>query len=705
MTFSYLSSRAVSSLFSHTLMTSAAVVAVSVALAGRAQAEAEAQPMVLSPLSVEGTTPDQGYRPGATRSATKSDTELRNVPQAVTVITRQALDDLDMKGMADVVRYVPGVTMGQGEGHRDAPTIRGNSSTADFFVDGIRDDVQYFRDLYNVERVEILKGPNAMIFGRGGGGGVINRVSKRADGTTGVQGALEAGSFSARRGELDAGTAVTDAFAVRLNGVYENSGSFRRHVDVERYGINPTVTYSPSSETSIVLSYEHFNDDRTVDRGLPSQNGRPYGGGRSTFFGNPDLSQSAIKVHLGTAIIEHAFSDSISLRNATLLGSYDKFYQNVFPRNAVTAAGTLNLEAYQSGTQRNNVFNQTDLTLKAATGAINHAILIGAEIGRQSTDNLRNNSTFNPVVSAGNPLNTSAVVFDVPNQNNHTRAKVAAFYIQDQIALLPQLDFIAGLRYDHFTLAFDNALNARSFARTDDLLSPRAGLVYRARNDLSLYASYSVSFLPSSGDQFSSLDATSEALKPEKFENLEAGLKWDITDRLGMTLALYRLDRTNTRAPGATAGTIVLTGAQRSKGLELAFEGAVTDAWQILAGYAYQDAEIRRTTSAAPVGRVLPLVPKHSFSLWNKYQVMPLLGVGLGVVHQDDIFASISNTVTLPSFTRVDAGLFLTVSEKVSAQLNVENLFDTTYYWTAHNDNNISPGAPTSFRLGFRVRL
>jgi len=692
-----------SSVFSYRLMISTAAAAISATLAGGAYAQPE--PLLIPPVSVETTLPDDGYRPGAIRSATKTDADLRNVPQSATVITRQAIDDLDMKGMADVVRYVPGVTMGQGEGHRDAPTMRGNSSTADFFVDGIRDDLQYFRDLYNLERVEILKGPNAMIFGRGGGGGVINRVSKRADGVTGVQGTLEAGSFSAWRGELDAGAAVTDAFAVRMNGMSENSGSFRSHVDIKRYGLNPTLTYSPSSATSIALSYEYFNDDRTVDRGLPSQNGRPYAGGRSTFFGNPDLSYSAVQVHLGTATLEHAFNDSISLRNATLVGWYDKYYQNVFPRNAVSALGTLNLEAYQSATDRNNIFNQTDLTIRTATGAVEHTILIGAELGGQSTDNLRNNSTFNPVIVAANPFNTSPVVFDVPNQNNHARAKVAAFYIQDQIALLPQLDLIAGLRYDHFTLDFKNALNGRSFSRTDDLVSPRAGLVYRASGDISLYTSYSVSFLPSSGDQFSSLDATAEALKPEKFENIEVGLKWDITDRLGMTAAVYRLDRTNTRAPGATAGTIVLTGAQRSKGFELTFEGAMTDNWQMLAGYAYQNAEISRTTSAAPTGRRLPLVPKHSLSLWNKYQATPLVGIGLGVVHQDDVFASISNAVTLPSFTRLDAGLFLTLNESVSAQLNIENLFDATYYWTAHNDNNISPGGPTSFRLGVRVRL
>lgn len=689
--------------FADRLRTSAAAATLSIGVAASAQAQTE--PLLIPPVSVEATVLDSGYRPGSIRSATKTETDLRNVPQAATVVTRQVIDDLDMKGMADVVRYVPGVTMGQGEGHRDAPTMRGNSSTADFFVDGVRDDVQYYRDLYNAERIEILKGPNAMIFGRGGGGGIINRVTKRADGETRLQGALEAGSFSALRGEIDAGAAVSDAIAVRVNGVYENSGSFRQSFDLERYGLNPTLTFSPTGATAVALSYEYFNDDRTVDRGVPSQNGRPYRGGRSTFFGNPDLSHSTAEVHLASATVDHALSDSISLRNTTLLGGYDKSYQNVFPRNAVTTLGTFNLEAYRSATQRDNIFNQTDLTIDAATGAVGHTVLIGAEFGRQATHNARDNSTFNPVIAAANPLNMSPVVFDAPNQNNRARAKIAAVYIQDQISLLPQLDLVAGLRYDRFTLDFDNALTARSFARADDLVSPRAGLIYRPVGAVSLYASYSVSYLPSSGDQFSSLDATAEALEPERFENMEIGLKWDVTERVGLTAALYRLDRENTRAPGATAGTIVLTGAQRSKGLEVGLDGEITDKWHVLAGYAYQNAEITRTTSAAPAGRDLPLVPKQSLSLWNKYQVTPMLGIGVGVVHQGDMFASISNAVTLPSFTRVDGAVFWAFSDRVSAQINVENLFDRTYYWSAHNDNNISPGAPTTFRVGVRMKL
>jgi catecholate siderophore receptor len=223
---------------------------------------------------------------------------------------------------------------------------------------------------------------------------------------------------------------------------------------------------------------------------------------------------------------------------------------------------------------------------------------------------------------------------------------------------------------------------------------------------VSLYASYSVSHLPSSGDQFSSLNASSETLEPEEFENFEVGLKWEVTPDVLLTAALYRLDRENTTAPDPTRpGQVVLTGAQRTEGFEAGISGRITPRWEVAGGYAWQDAEITRTTAAAPAGREVPLVPDHTFSLWNKYEVTDRLGVGLGVIHQAKMFASISNTVTLPGFTRVDAAVFFDVTDHVRAQVNVENLFDKRYFPTSHGDNNILPGAPRNVRVSLAARF
>lgn len=492
-------------------------------------------------------------------------------------------------------------------------------------------------------------------------------------------------------------------------GIYEDSESYRDFVEIERYGVNPSMGLTLSDETRLVFSYERFNDDRTVDRGVPSRNGRPLDIDESTFFGNPALSYSEATVNLASVALEHDFSDTLRLRNRTQYADYDKFYQNVYPNSAVNAAGNVTLDAYRSGTQRENLFNQTALIWRMSTGSIAHTVLAGIEVGRQDTENLRNNSTFGAtparVVSITNPVTSAVPVFNVPNQNNDVEVSVAAVYLQDQIALSNRLQLIAGVRFDQFDVKFDNHLTGAHFERDDDFVSPRVGLIYTPADPVSLYASYSVSYLPSSGDQFSSLDVTSAALEPEEFENLEVGVKWDVLPDFALTAAVYQLDRSNTRAPGPTPGTIVLTGEQRSEGVELGVSGAITEDWELIAGYAYQDAEITRTTSAAPEGRNVALVPQHQLSLWNAYRFTPMWRVGLGVIHQDEVYASISNAVTLPSFTRVDGAVFFTLNEHFEAQLNVENLFDEEYFGTAHNDNNITPGSPTAVRLVLATRF
>lgn len=646
------------------------------------------------------------YTKPQTTTATKTDTPLRDVPQSASVVSEELIHDQSMRSMADVVRYVPGVSMAQGEGHRDAPTLRGNNTTADFFVDGMRDDVQYYRDLYNAERVEVFKGPNAMIFGRGGGGGLINRVTKQADGARRGELSLQAGSHDNKRAAADVGGSVNDALSLRLNAMYEDSESFRDFFEIERYGINPTANLAVSENTRIQLSYEYLNDDRLVDRGVPSSNGRPANVRRSTFFGNPDLSFSEAMVSIASIGVEHDFAPNLTLRNRTQYADYDKFYSNVHANGAVSN-GSVRLEAYQSGTDRQNVFNQTDLIWQTTLGSTAHTVLVGTEFGKQDTRNLRNDASAPGSVPIGNTVSSAPQIFDRATQDNDVDVRVAAVYLQDQIELSKQFQVIAGVRVDSFDIEFDNRLPAvnRQFDRQDDLVSPRLGLIYKPAEPISVYASYSVSYLPSSGDQFSALTAEAAAFKPEEFENIEVGVKWDLNPRLAFTAAVYQLDRTNTRAPAPTGNTLVLTGAQRSEGVELGLSGAITDRWDIVAGVAFQNAEITRRTQQALQGREVALVPDQQFSLWNTYRVTPKWRFGLGVTYQSDVFTSFSNAVELESFTRVDGAVFFTVSDRFEAQLNVENLFDERYFGTAHNDNNITPGSPTAVRLGVTSRF
>ena len=652
------------------------------------------------------------YATSSTRTATKTATPLRDVPQSVTVVTQALVKDQAMQGMADVVRYVPGVTMGQGEGNRDQPTIRGNATTADFFVDGVRDDVQYFRDLYNLDRVEVLKGSNAMIFGRGGGGGVINRVTREPQWAPLHALTLQGGSFDQKRISADFNQPLTQAIAARVDGVYENSGLYRNGVTLERSGINPTLTIAPiassgAQPTRITFGYERFADHRTADRGVPSFAGRPIGTDVATFFGDPDVSYADVRVNGATATVSHNADNGLAIRNHTRFTSYDKIYQNVFP-GAVDAAGELvNLSAYSNATQRRNLFNQTDVTFPLYTGGMRHLLLVGTEVGRQVTDNFRNTGFFNDTArTVTAPV--SAPTISVPvtfrqsstDADNHVTGSVGALYVQDQVALSEQWQLVAGARLESFDIRYLNHRNGERLQRDDRMLSPRAGIIYKPAELLSFYGSWSVSHLPGSGDQFSSLTDVTRGLEPEEFTNNEVGAKWDVADRLALTAAAYRLDRTNTRAPDPSDPTrTVQTGSQRTSGFELGLTGSVTPRWQVAGGYANQDARIASTTSAASEGAKVPLVPRTTVSLWNKLQLAPAWGVGLGVIHRGDMYAAIDNTVTLPGYTTADGALYVTLRQGVRAQVNVENLFNTRYFATSNGNNNIAPGAPRSLRV------
>ncbi|HXT50468.1 MAG TPA: TonB-dependent siderophore receptor, partial [Thermoanaerobaculia bacterium] len=583
---------------------------------------------------------------------------------------------------------------------------------ADFFVDGVRDDVQYYRDLYNLDRVEALKGPNAMIFGRGGGGGVINRVTKQAGFGDSREVTLQGGSHDGKRLTADVDQRLGDRLALRVNGLFEDSGSFRDHVELQRSGIAPTVTFRGSHATKVTVGFERFHDQRTADRGITSFQGRPAEVPIETFYGNPEDSKVRAAVSLGSAVVEHQ-SGGLSLRNRTLFGDYDRFYQNYVPGAASADKSKVTLTAYNNATQRQNLFNQTDLTYAWATGRVRHNVLFGAEVGRQETDNFRNTGFFDNTATSilvpfAAPQTNVPVTFrqSATDADNHLQATVAALYAQDQVELSPHLQLVAGLRFDRFDLDYHNQRNGDRIGRSDDLVSPRAGVIVKPVAPLSLYGNYSVSYLPSSGDQFSSLTTVTQQLEPEQFRNYEVGAKWDANDALAVTVAAYRLDRTNTRSTDPNDPTrIVQTGSQRTDGYELGINGQVTRAWSVAGGYAYQDAVVTSATASAREGAVVGQVPRHTVSLWNNVQLRPGLNAALGVVHRTKVFATIDDSVTLPGYTRVDAAVYLAVLDGVRLQLNVENVLDRKYWANADSNTNLSPGSPRAFHVGVQARF
>ena len=648
----------------------------------------------------------QDHAPAIT-SATRTLTPLRDVPQSVTIVPQQLIKDQMMTSMADVVRYVPGVTSHQGENNRDQLVIRGNSTSADFFVNGVRDDVQYYRDLYNLDRVEALKGPNAMVFGRGGAGGVINRVTKEA-GFGPLRGAtLQAGGFGQKRLTTDLNQPLGSHTALRLNAMFDDAGSFRDFVGLQRYGVTPTMMVVPDARTKITMRYEYLHDRRIADRGITSVAGRPASVPIETFYGNPQESDVNSDVHLGSASVERLFAN-VTLRNHTVVAHYDRFYQNFVPGAPNAALTQVAITAYNNATVRNNLFNQTDATSVVTTGKLRHTLLAGSEFGRQLTDNFRNTGYFNNTATSilvpfANPLVTVPATFrqSATDADNHLRATVAAVYAQDQIEFSQRVQLLTGLRFDRFDLEYHNQRTGETLERPDNLLSTRIGLVVKPMTPVSVYSSYSVSYLPSSGDQFSSLTVVTEQVKPERFNNYEAGVKWDIRPALALTTAVYRLDRTNTRSTDPNDPTrIVQTGATRTNGYELGLSGNVTQAWRVAAGYTWQDASIVRATVAAAAGAQVAQVPHQTLSIWNNYQCHPRLAAGVGVSYRSDMFAAVDNTVVLPSYVRADAAAYFRLTPQLRLQTNVENMFNRKYYVNADSNTNISPGSPRAVRVG-----
>jgi catecholate siderophore receptor len=458
---------------------------------------------------------------------------------------------------------------------------------------------------------------------------------------------------------------------------------------------------------TITAGYEHFNDHRTADRGVPSFDAHPFDA-VSTFFGDPRINVVNATVDAGDLTIAYIGAPGLTIRNHSRWAAYDKFYQNVFPGGAVDSTGTqVNLSAYNNAARRHNLFNQTDVTYVAQTAGIQHTLLAGVELGRQVTNNFKNTGYFNnSSTSLTVPVDAPSV--DVPvtfrqsatDADNHNVVIANSLYAQDQVALTPTLQLVAGVRGQLFDQTYHNNRGDTTYRRTDRLIAPRAGLVFKPVDDLALYANYGISYLPSSGDQFSSLTSITQAMEPEKFTSLEAGAKWQPTDRLSLTAATYRLARTNTRAADPTDPTrFVQTGESRSTGVELSAFGTVTNRWQIAGQYTNQVARIvSRTTAAAP-GATPAIVPHTVASVWNRFDVTRHLGVGLGVVRQSDMYAAVDNRVTLGGFTRADAAAFLTLHTRTRVQVNVENIFDAKYFVTADNDNNITPGSPRALRV------
>lgn len=657
----------------------------------------------------------------------KTPTPIIDVPQSLTITTQEQIQKQGFDSIGDIVLYTPGVNQSQGEGHRDAIVFRGVRSTADFFVDGVRDDVQYYRGLYNLEQVELLRGPNALLFGRGGTGGVLNRVTKKAvigDQFIGYLGAVD--TFGAFTGQVDLNIETSANSALRINAAYEDLNNHRDFFDGQRIGFNPTFRAELGPDSVIDLSYEYANHDRFIDRGIPSDGGVPAEQLEDITFGDPEDNFLDFEAHVLRATIQHGFSDHVKGNLTVSYGDYDKVYSNLFATSFDSTTNVVGLDGYIDTTQRENFIISGNLIGDFATGSINHTILIGGEY----IDTVNNNDRFNTffdqtqddveffsvqrpldilngvgVNASGNPT-----INDFSDLNDATQAdiEVYSFYIQDEIEVTDWLNLVLGGRYDSFDITVDNIeeliVNGSlvTLSRRDDDFSPRVGVILKPQENISIYGSFSQSFLPRSGEQFADINPPDDSLDPDTFENLELGLKWDFLPTFSFTGAIFRIESSSPQVADADPGTLDVIDAE-VEGIEAQLFGNITPDWHLTASYSY----LRGNQVEDDGSEFLRLreLPEHTFSLWSTYQITERFGIGGGFTYQDESFADNGNTVTLPDFIRFDAAAHYDVSDNVRLQVNIENLFDEDYFPNAHTANNITVGAPLNARFTISGRF
>jgi catecholate siderophore receptor len=682
-------------------------------------------PLLLATVSandIERITVRGAYFGKQNADALKTPTLLVDVPQSLSVITSEQIEEQSYQSLADILQYTPGASIGQGEGHRDQMTIRGQNTTADFFIDGLRDDVQYFRPLYNLERVEILRGSNALLFGRGGGGGIVNRVAKTAS-TKDTFTTLNANIDTVANTVvgIDHNVALNTDQALRINAFYEHLDNNRDQYDGERFAINPTYSAELSDVTQLVLSYEYINDDRVVDRGVPSVDNKPLQGVNKTFFGSPTLNFTTLEAHVLKGLIAHQLSETWSI-NATLqYADFNKLYQNLYPVNFDAVQNNVSLDGYKDITERENLILQFNAVGQFDTGSIEHTLLVGAEHGNQDTSNNRRDTLFadssdNQItLPFSDPLVIPTVGFTDFVRDTASEVIFSSLFIQDEIKLSAHFIIIAGVRYDSFDIDVTDEIEASNgsvdgnnglLGRKDTETSPRLGAIYKPSDDVSFYISLSKSFLPRSGDQFLSLSLNSQALAPEEFENKEFGIKWNLSDSLSFTTSVFEVTQENGIVTDPSNPENAIITGTKTKGIEIQLVGYVTEQWQINAGYSHLNSdETGRVVDGNLANRILSQVPENMFTVWNHYQVDEKWALGLGLIHQSEQYTSLNNTTVLPDFTRVDAAIYYDISATTKVQLNIENLLDEDYFPSAHNDNNISIGEPLNARVSVTYKF
>lgn len=642
--------------------------------------------------------------------------DVRDAPQSISIIPREIIEQQAATTLNDVLRNVSGISMAAGEGGGgpagDNLTLRGFGARNDIFVDGIRDFASYTRDTFNVEQVEVVKGPASAQTGRGSTGGYINLFSKQPQARTFVAGTVGVGLPSYVRGTADVNVGGEDfglggGTALRVNAMYHKADTpGRDHVETERWGIAPSVAVGLGTSTRAILSYFRLQQDNVPDYGIPfvpntnvpleDYIDQPAPVDFDNYYGLLERDYEETTANIATFALEHDLTDDIRLSNTTRYGHAvrDSIYSA--PRFAqidppAPETGTdVNPQTQSRDTVDKILLNQSNIFAKFQTGSIRHDAIAGFEISRERSRNqLR-------AITAGDPTDIfdpdperpwDGTIVDLPGEVVRAKTSTIAAYVFDTVHFSDQLLVTGGLRWERNKSEFNPApsqisATVQPIKRNDSYLTWRAGLTYKPMPSLSLYVGAGTSINPSIENLTQTTPNESLGdLKPEKSRTYEIGAKWDgFGGKLLVTTALFRTDKTNARTPAIPGEPAqVLDGKQRVDGFEFGATGRITERWQLIGSYTYLDSEVRESNTESEIGNRLGNVPKHSGSLWTLYKLPVGVEIGGGARYVSGRFTNVANTRFVDDYWVVDATLGYDISDKISLRVNAFNIFDERY--------------------------
>lgn len=659
-------------------------------------------------------------------SSPKFTAPLREVPKSITIINEALIKERGATSLTDVLRTTPGITLGAGEGGTplgDRPFIRGFEASTDIQIDGLRDLGRMSHEAFNVESVEIVKGPGSAYNGRGSTGGSINLVSKAAKAEDFIAGSVTMGTDQLWRNTLDINQYLPEQdLAFRLNAMkHEADTPGRDDVEVKRWGIAPTITWGLQGPTRVTASYYHLETDDIPDQGHPISliTNKPADVDRDNFYGLVDRDFRKTSADLATLLIEHEFTPQLTLRNTLRGGRSMQNYvmsRPVFANVAQEQNGLVGRGFRPRNVVNTSVLNQTDLFGTFHTGGIKHSYSAGLEVSRETiTDkdkhagnNGRPGNLYNP-----NPHDGGWTLLPGTGEvTSKFQTEVKSLYAFDTLALHEQWDLNLGLRYDDYDVKNRVEGGASS---SSELWNYQVGVVFKPMPNGSIYLSYGTSSNPSGentqsggadGAGAGNLNGNKANLDPEKSRSVELGTKWDVfNEQLSLTAAVFRTEKTNARVTDPITGLVALDGDQRVTGIEFGVTGRITDDWAVWGGYTYLDAEVVKSGGdGSNDGNRSKFIAPNSFSLWSSYDLTDRWTVGAGANYMDQRYMNDANTVSIDDYWRYDAMVAYKVNKNLDLQLNVLNLTDETIYDASHVGlfATVAPGRSAELTANFR---